>query len=80
MRELGIEGSGRRLTVRFDEGYPYAQVYAPPSANFICLEPMTAPTDALVRGDCVSVRPGETFTARFWIHPERLDRYIHRPE
>jgi hypothetical protein len=41
---------------------------------------MTAPTDALVRGDCASVRPGETFTARFWIHPERLDRHIHRPE
>jgi aldose 1-epimerase len=80
VQELGIEGSGRRLTVRFDEGYPYAQVYAPPSANFVCLEPMTAPTDALVRGDCVSVRPGETFTARFWIHPERLDRHIRRPE
>jgi aldose 1-epimerase len=80
VRELGIEGSGRRLTVRFDEGYPYAQVYAPPSANFVCLEPMTAPTDALVRGDSVSVRPGETFTARFWIHPERLDRHIDRPE
>jgi hypothetical protein len=31
---------------------------------------MTAPTDALVKGDCVSVAPGETFTARFSIRPE----------
>ena len=70
-RELGIEGGGRRLRVLFDEGYPYAQVYAPLGTNFVCLEPMTAPTDALVKGDCMSVEPGETFTARFSIHPER---------
>jgi galactose mutarotase-like enzyme len=70
-RELSIEGGGRRLSIRFDEGYPYAQVYAPPNASFVCLEPMTAPTDALVKGDCISVEPGETFTARFSIHPER---------
>ena len=72
VRELGIEGGGRRLRIRFDEGYPFAQVYAPPDASFVCLEPMTAPTDALVRGDCVSVEPGETFTARFSIRPERM--------
>jgi aldose 1-epimerase len=71
VRELGIEGGGRRLSIRFDDGYPYAQVYAPPDTNFVCLEPMTAPTDALVKGDCVSVQPGETYTARFTIRPER---------
>jgi aldose 1-epimerase len=70
VRALGIEGGGRRLSIRFDDGYPYAQVYTPPDASFVCLEPMTAPTDALVSGDCVSVQPGETFTARFSIHPE----------
>lgn len=42
VRELGIEGGGRRLSVRFDDGYPFAQVYAPPDASFVCLEPMTA--------------------------------------
>ena len=72
VRELAIEGGGRRLRIRFDEGYPYAQVYAPPDASFVCLEPMTAPTDALVKDDCVSVQPGETFTARFTIRPERM--------
>jgi galactose mutarotase-like enzyme len=71
VRELGIEGGGRRLSVRFDDGYPFAQVYAPPDASFVCLEPMTAPTDALVKGECVSVQPGETFTARFTIRPDR---------
>lgn len=71
VRELGIEGGGHRLSVRFDDGYPFAQVYAPPDASFVCLEPMTAPTDALVKGDCVSVQPGETFTARFTIRPDR---------
>lgn len=71
VRELGIEGGGRRLSVRFDDGYPFAQVYAPPDASFVCLEPMTAPTDALVKGDYVSVQPGETFTARFTIRPDR---------
>lgn len=71
VRELGMEGGGRRLSIRFDDGYPFAQVYAPPDASFICLEPMTAPTDALVSGDCASVESGETFTARFSIHPQR---------
>lgn len=71
VRELGIEGGGRRLSVWFDDGYPFAQVYAPPDASFVCLEPMTAPTDALVKGDCISVQPGETFTARFTIRPDR---------
>ena len=71
VRELGIEGGGRRLSVRFDDGYPFAQVYAPPDASFVCLEPMTAPTDALVKGDYVSVQPGETFTARFTIRPDQ---------
>jgi galactose mutarotase-like enzyme len=39
------------LTLTFDEGFDYAQVYAPPGEDFICFEPMTAPTNALVSGD-----------------------------
>jgi aldose 1-epimerase len=71
-RRLAIQHGGRRLSVRFGAGYPYAQVYAPPGTGFACLEPMTAPTNALVAGDYPVVRPGESFTARFSIHPERL--------
>jgi aldose 1-epimerase len=71
-RRLAIQHGTRRLTVRFGDGYPFAQVYAPPGAGFACLEPMTAPTNALVTGDYPVVRPGESLTARFSIHPERI--------
>lgn len=40
-----------RVTVRFEAGAPYAQVYAPPDDDVICFEPMAAPTNALVSGD-----------------------------
>ena len=51
-----------------EAGYPYAHVYAPPGAEFVCLEPMTAPTNALVTGtDLRFVQPGEAFVARFSI-------------
>jgi galactose mutarotase-like enzyme len=71
-RALAIERGRRRLSVLFGAGYPYAQVYAPPGAGFVCLEPMSAPTNALVAGGYPVVRPGESFTARFWVRPERL--------
>jgi len=42
--------------------------YAPPGEPFICFEPMTAPTNALVTGAGVAaVRPGDRFSARFSI-------------
>ena len=58
------------MSVQYGAGYRYAQVLAPPGASFVCLEPMTAPTNALVTGECLAVAPGETFTARFGISPE----------
>lgn len=67
-RRLGLEGGGRRVDVVFDEGYPWAQVYAPPGQGFVCLEPMTAPVNALVTGDGHHVAPGDSFTARFSLH------------
>ena len=68
---LRIEGGGHRLSVRFGAGYPYAQVFAPPGTGFVCLEPMTAPTNALANGTCPIVEPDGSFTARFSIRPER---------
>jgi len=66
--EFGLEGGGRRIGVRFDEGYPYAQVWAPPGEQFICYEPMTAPTNALVTGaDLSVVAPGGRYEAAFEI-------------
>jgi galactose mutarotase-like enzyme len=69
-RELALESADHRLTVRYDEGFPYAQVFAPPGADFVCLEPMTASTSALTTGACPVVAAGEAFTARFSITPE----------
>ena len=64
--EFGLEGGGRRIGVRFDEGYPYAQVWAPPGEQFICYEPMTAPTNALVTHTGLSfARPDDAYEARF---------------
>jgi aldose 1-epimerase len=69
-RRLALASDGRRITLTVGEGYRYAQVFAPPSADFVCLEPMTAPVNALVDGGYHLVRPGESFTARFTLHAE----------
>jgi galactose mutarotase-like enzyme len=71
-RTISLEGAGRRLSVVYGVGYTHAQVFAPPEADFVCLEPMTAATNALVSGTCEVVGPGSSFTARFRIRPERL--------
>ncbi|MCX6410295.1 MAG: aldose 1-epimerase [Actinobacteria bacterium] len=63
-----LRGAGREVTVAFDDGYPVAQVYAPADQPFICFEPMTAPTNALVTGDQLpAVDPGDVFRATFHI-------------
>jgi aldose 1-epimerase len=65
--ELALDRDGRRLTVRYESGYPYAQIFAPPSEEFVCLEPMAAPTNSLSTGGRPLVAPGESFTATFSI-------------
>jgi aldose 1-epimerase len=65
---FAIAGGGRRIAVELLEGYPAGQLYAPPTPDVICPEPMTAPTDALRTGDGLRlVKPGETTTTRFAI-------------
>jgi galactose mutarotase-like enzyme len=66
-RVLAIEGGGLRIAVADDAGYGFAQVFAPPDAGFVCLEPMTAPTNALGTGTAPLVPPGDSFMARFSI-------------
>jgi aldose 1-epimerase len=68
-RRLALDGGRRAVEVELDEGYAFAQVYSPAGAGFACLEPMTAPTNALVTGDCPLVEPGRELTARFSITP-----------
>lgn len=56
------------ITVRFDRGYPAAQVYSPEGAEFICFEPMKSPVNSLITGrDLASIQPGESDVAEFTI-------------
>ncbi|MFT3863765.1 MAG: aldose 1-epimerase [Solirubrobacterales bacterium] len=64
-----LAGPDRRLELRMDSGYPFTQIFAPPDLDAIAIEPMTAPTDALLAAgpDLTFVPPGESFTATFSI-------------
>jgi galactose mutarotase-like enzyme len=65
--EFVLRGGGRCLEVRFEAGYPFAQVYAPPGEDYICFEPMTAPTNALVTGAAPVVEANSERSATFRI-------------
>ena len=58
---------GRRVVVRFEAGYPCAQVFAPPGKDLICFEPMTAPANALRTGTFAVAAPGRPYAAAFTI-------------
>jgi galactose mutarotase-like enzyme len=64
-RGATVRGGGRRLDLGLDDGFAFLQLYAPDGRPFCCLEPMTAPTNALVTGDHPTVRAGATFRASF---------------
>jgi aldose 1-epimerase len=61
-----------RLTIELDAGYPFLQVYAPANRDVACIEPMTAPTNALLSHDALPYAcPGAPFHARFTLRVER---------
>ena len=61
-----VSDGERALSVTFEQGYEWAQVFAPPGKDFICFEPMTAPTDALnSHTGLIVLAPGESHTAAF---------------
>jgi aldose 1-epimerase len=65
---MGVRDEVRRVRVRLLHGYPAAQVFAPAGHDVVSLEPMTAPTNALVTGRGLRLVPaGATFSAAFAI-------------
>jgi aldose 1-epimerase len=64
-----LEGGGRRIELAFGDGYPFAQVFAPPDDDVIAFEPMTAPANALVAGgpELRVIEPGRSAAAAFSI-------------
>jgi galactose mutarotase-like enzyme len=68
---FSLLGAGLRITLEFLEGYRYAQIFAPKNKDYVAIEPMTAPTNALTRGCGLSfVGPGSEFRAAFRIGVE----------
>jgi galactose mutarotase-like enzyme len=70
-RRFVVRAAPRSITIDYVDGYPNAQVFAPPGRGFICIEPMTAPANAL-RGPDSALRwvaPGDSHSATFRIIP-----------
>lgn len=62
---LSLAGKVGAVSLTLGSGYTHAQVYAPANRAFACLEPMTAPTNALAEGTAPVVEPGDRFRATF---------------
>jgi aldose 1-epimerase len=76
---FALSAGARTISLELLEGFPCAQVYAPAAAQFICFEPMTAPTDALRSGSGLHVlAPGERYRASFRIRVADLAADEHR--
>ena len=78
---MTLRGKAQRLDVEFGPNYRAAVLWAPkqtpggPDRNFICFEPMAAPTNALnmahkgLYKELQSIQPGGTWAESFWIRP-----------
>lgn len=70
-----VSGGSRRLTIRFSPEYPVAVIFAPPGRPFLCVEPMTGPTNVFNLAHegkwpvQPSVAPDKAWTATYTIEP-----------
>lgn len=63
-----VEGGNRRITMTYESGYPFGVLYAPQGANFLAIEPMTAPTNPFAGLWPLGVAGhGEEFSATFTV-------------
>ena len=71
-----VQGTREKLTVEYGPKYRVAVVYAPRGWDFICFEPMSAPTNAfnLAHGgvyvEMESIPPGGQWKESFWVTGE----------
>jgi aldose 1-epimerase len=64
--ELAVADGDLRVALRLESGFRAAQVYSPAGSDFVCLEPVTAPPNALASGEELAwVAPGERHEAAF---------------
>ena len=70
--DISVSAANRRITVQLVGGFRYAQIYAPADPPMIALEPMSAPTNALLSGHGLRVAlPGQDFRAAFNVRVEK---------
>lgn len=63
-----LDGGRRRITVSYDNGYPFAVLYAPAGDSLVAIEPMTAATDPLSGHFTLNtVADDATYSAQFSI-------------
>jgi aldose 1-epimerase len=67
-----IRAGGRAISMHYIDGYPVAQIFAPPGEQYICVEPMTAMTNSLRGTDTALawVLAGQRWSATFTIECE----------
>jgi hypothetical protein len=70
---FSVAGTTCRVSVELLDGYRYAQVFAPKDTDYVALEPMTAPTNALASGlgsaSCRRVSDSERLPNRYRVGP-----------
>jgi aldose 1-epimerase len=65
---FAVEGARQRIEVIYGNSYDVAVVYAPAGQNFICFEPMTAPTNAFnMTSPIKKIAPAGSWRESYWI-------------
>ncbi len=57
----------RSIAIEFLQGYRWMQAFSPLGANYVAIEPMTAPTSALSDGSAAVIPSGESTSASFCV-------------
>jgi aldose 1-epimerase len=75
---MSLTGKSQRLDIVLGPNYRSLVIWAPPSSNFVCLEPMAGITNAVNmahRGlykELQSIAPGGTWSESFWVRPSGI--------